>query len=57
VGREADGRASATVTGGGGLICFEFKFKTISNQVQIISNFDHSKKDLPELKKFEIKYS
>jgi hypothetical protein len=44
--------------GGGCLICFKFKFKfkTISNQVQIISNFDRSKKVLPEIKKFEIKY-
>jgi hypothetical protein len=28
-----------------------------SNAIQIISNFDRFKKDLPQLKKFEIKYS
>jgi hypothetical protein len=28
-----------------------------SNTIQIISNFDRFKKDLPELKNFEIKYS
>jgi hypothetical protein len=50
------GGASATVTGGGNLIHFEFKFKMISNQVQIVSNFDRFKKDLSELKFFEIKY-
>jgi hypothetical protein len=27
-----------------------------SNVIQIISNFDPSKKDVPELEKFEIKY-
>jgi hypothetical protein len=50
------GGASATVTGGDCLICFEFKFKMILNQIEIISNFDRSKKDLSELKIFEIKY-
>jgi hypothetical protein len=50
------GGALAIVTGGGGLISFEFKFKTILNQVQIVSNFDCSKKDLLGLKKIEIKY-
>jgi hypothetical protein len=34
----------------------KFKFQTYSNHVQIPSNFDRSKKDLPALKKIEIKY-
>jgi hypothetical protein len=46
--------ARAIVTGGDNLIYF--KFKMIFNQIQIISNFDCPKKDLHELKKFEIKY-
>jgi hypothetical protein len=53
---DADWWASTTVTGGGCLICFKFKFKTISNQVQIISNFDWPKQYIPEFKKIEIKY-
>jgi hypothetical protein len=28
-----------------------------SNLIRVISNFDQSKKDIPELKKLEIKYS
>jgi hypothetical protein len=31
-------------------------FDSNSNSIQIIPNFDRSKKDLPELEKFEIKY-
>jgi hypothetical protein len=44
--------ASATVPGG------EAKFDSISNfkRIQILSSFDRSKNDFPELKKFEIKY-
>jgi hypothetical protein len=32
------------------------QFQTDSNQVQIVSNFEQSKKDLSELEKIEIKY-
>jgi hypothetical protein len=42
--------------GRGGQIYFEFKFKPVSNQIQVISNFGQPKKNLPELKKIEIKY-
>jgi hypothetical protein len=44
--------ASATVPGG------EAKFDSISNfiRIQILSSFDRSKNDFPELEKFEIKY-
>jgi hypothetical protein len=37
-------------------IRFEIEFQTNSNQIQILSNFDRSKKDLPWLKKIEVKY-
>jgi hypothetical protein len=37
-------------------IWFQFKFQPDSNYIQIHSNFDCPKKDLPELKKIEIKY-
>jgi hypothetical protein len=33
------------------------QIQTESNYIQIRSNFDHSKKDISKLKKFEIKYS
>jgi hypothetical protein len=45
-----------TARGGGGRIYFEFKFQSISNQIQIISNFGQPQKDLSDLKKFETKY-
>jgi hypothetical protein len=32
------------------------RIQTDSNKFQILPNFDESKKDFPELKKFEIKY-
>jgi hypothetical protein len=51
------------LTGGPGALCWvlnRFKpsksIQTCSNLFQIISNLIHSKKDLPKLKKFEIKY-
>jgi phosphoribulokinase len=34
----------------------QIQIQTNLNIIQIISNFDPSKKDLPELEKFEIKY-
>jgi hypothetical protein len=37
-------------------ILSKIKFQTDSNHIQILSNFDSSKKDPPELEKFEIKY-
>jgi hypothetical protein len=37
-------------------ISFKNKFQTDSNHIQILLNFDGSKKDPPELEKFEIKY-
>jgi hypothetical protein len=37
-------------------IRFEIEFQTNSNQIQILSNFNRSKKDLPWLKKIEVKY-
>jgi hypothetical protein len=39
-----------------GEIWFEFKFQSDSNYIQICSNFDRFKKDLPLLKKIENKY-
>jgi hypothetical protein len=37
-------------------ISFKIKFQTDSNHIPILSNFDSSKKDPPELEKSEIKY-
>jgi hypothetical protein len=37
-------------------ISLKNKFQTDSNHIQIRLNFDGSKKDPPELEKFEIKY-
>jgi hypothetical protein len=48
--------AQGTVRAGGCFICFEFKFKMVSNQIQIVSNFDRPKKYFPKLEKLEIKY-
>jgi hypothetical protein len=36
-------------------IQFEIEFQMNSNQIQIFSNFDRSKKDLTVLEKFKIK--
>jgi hypothetical protein len=40
----------------GGYVKILIRIQTDSNYIQILSNFDRSKKNLPELKKFEIKY-
>jgi hypothetical protein len=37
-------------------ISFKIKFQTDLNHIQILSNFDSSKKDPPELENFERKY-
>jgi hypothetical protein len=34
----------------------QIQIQTDTNEIQILSNFDQFKKDLSELKKFEIKY-
>jgi hypothetical protein len=52
-GETLTGEASATVMGSSYLIGYEFKFKTISNQVQIISNFDWPKQYFPWLDFFK----
>jgi hypothetical protein len=42
-------RAAATIS-------FKIQIQTDSNEIQILSKFDRSKKGLSELKKIEIKY-
>jgi hypothetical protein len=37
-------------------ISFKIKFQTDLNHIQILSNFNSSKKDPPELENFQIKY-
>jgi hypothetical protein len=46
------GGASAIVTSGG----IEILIQIDSNYIQILSNYDRSKKDISELENFEIKY-
>jgi hypothetical protein len=53
--RLEQGRRRLTRGPCGGLNEFK-KFQTCSNPIQIHSNLFHSKKDLPKLKKIEIKY-
>jgi hypothetical protein len=55
-GWDANGWCLSHSNGGGGEILIQIQIQMDSNYIQILSNFDHSKKDLPELKKFEIKH-
>jgi hypothetical protein len=50
------GGASATITAGSVKILIRIQIQIDSNYIQILSNFDHSKNDLPELKKIARKY-
>jgi hypothetical protein len=38
------------------MIWFKIWIQTDSNKFQILPNFDRSKKNVPKLKKFEVKY-
>jgi hypothetical protein len=50
------GGASATITAGSVKILIRIQIQIDSNYIQILSNYDRSKKDISELENFEIKY-